>query len=103
MPRGPDHAAIRARETEALELGLAALSDLPGIAACRVPDPTGNPLERVQIDVDAEKLGAGAAVITASARNSGTEGYLGWLGNGLVLRPGGVVRLRIQRGPSARF
>lgn len=61
-----DHAAIRARETAALELWRKALSDLPGISAYRVPDPTGNPLERLQVDVDPEKAGAGAPVITAA-------------------------------------
>ncbi|TCT44463.1 aminotransferase class V-fold PLP-dependent enzyme [Martelella mediterranea] len=61
-----DHAAIRAQENAALELWLDALRGIPGISAYRVPDPTGNPLERLQIDVDAEKLGAGAPVVVAA-------------------------------------
>ncbi|MDP0926985.1 aminotransferase class V-fold PLP-dependent enzyme [Paracoccus onubensis] len=56
-----DHDAIRAAETHALEMWQAALTDLPGITPIRVPDPTDNPLERLQIWIDPAKAGASAA------------------------------------------
>jgi L-seryl-tRNA(Ser) seleniumtransferase len=58
-----DHAAIRAQETMALELWQDALSGIPGVAAARVADPTGNPLERLQVDIDDAVLGVGAATV----------------------------------------
>ena len=56
-----DHEAIRAEETRALEMWQAALADLPGIAARRIPDPTRNPLERLEVHVDPSLAGASAA------------------------------------------
>jgi L-seryl-tRNA(Ser) seleniumtransferase len=47
-----DHAAVRARETEALQLWLSALQGRPGVAAAIVPDPTANPLDRLQVAVE---------------------------------------------------
>ena len=46
-----DHAGIRQRERAALDLWLDALRGLPGIEAVIVPDPTGNPLDRLQVSV----------------------------------------------------
>ncbi len=56
-----DHDAIRARETHALEMWQAAIADLPGITPIRIPDPTNNPLERLQVWVDPAQAGASAA------------------------------------------
>jgi D-glucosaminate-6-phosphate ammonia-lyase len=47
-----DHAAIRARETEALVLWRETLQARPGLTAVIVPDPTDNPLERLQVAVE---------------------------------------------------
>lgn len=47
-----DHAAIRARETEALQLWRQRLEGRPGVATAIVPDPTANPLDRLQVAVD---------------------------------------------------
>jgi L-seryl-tRNA(Ser) seleniumtransferase len=47
-----DHAAIRAIETSHLQLWMGRLADQPGVVARVVPDPTGNPLERIAVDVD---------------------------------------------------
>ena len=55
-----DHAGIRARETQALHLWRDTLQDLPGVTAAIVPDPTDNPLERLQVTI-----GPAAAHITA--------------------------------------
>ena len=44
-----DHAAVRLRETEALHLWRDVLAGRPGIAATVVPDPTSNPLDRLQV------------------------------------------------------
>ncbi|RNF34729.1 aminotransferase class V-fold PLP-dependent enzyme [Paracoccus methylarcula] len=61
-----DAAAIRAAERAALDEWQAAVADLPGITARIVPDPTGNPLDRLQIDVDPQEAGANAAVFAAA-------------------------------------
>jgi len=47
-----DHAAVRARETRALHLWRDALQGRPGVTAAIVPDPTGNPLDRLQVAVE---------------------------------------------------
>ncbi len=47
-----DHAGIRARERKALDLWVKTLEGRPGIAARITPDPTGNPLDRLRIDID---------------------------------------------------
>lgn len=56
-----DHAAILEQESAALDLWLDAVSGMPGINAFRIDDPTKNPLQRLQINVDACKAGANAA------------------------------------------
>jgi L-seryl-tRNA(Ser) seleniumtransferase len=48
-----DHAGIRAREQQALDLWLTTLNGLPGVRAYLVPDPTNNPLDRVKVDISA--------------------------------------------------
>ena len=58
-----DHAAIRAEERAALDLWLQKLTGIPGITPRIVPDPTGNPLDRLQIDVDPAQAGTTAAAI----------------------------------------
>ena len=47
-----DHAAIRARETEALHLWRDALQGRPGVTCAIVPDPTRNPLDRLQVALE---------------------------------------------------
>ena len=44
-----DHAGVRARETDALRLWEGALQGRPGVTATVVPDPTDNPIERLQV------------------------------------------------------
>jgi len=46
-----DHEGIRAREQKALDLWMEALGELKGLDVSIVPDPTGNPLDRVMIRV----------------------------------------------------
>jgi D-glucosaminate-6-phosphate ammonia-lyase len=48
-----DHAGIRAREQQVLDLWLATLDGLPGVRAYLVPDPTNNPLDRVKVEISA--------------------------------------------------
>lgn len=55
-----DHAAVRARERGSLELWRERLARWNGVRPEIVPDPTNNPLERLQVNVDAT-----AARITA--------------------------------------
>ncbi|MEF2070147.1 aminotransferase class V-fold PLP-dependent enzyme [Consotaella aegiceratis] len=49
-----DHAGIRARERAALDLWLETANALPGLEARIVPDPTDNPLDRLEITVTPE-------------------------------------------------
>ncbi len=58
-----DHDAVRARERAALDMWLGALSGIDGVQAHVVPDPTNNPLDRLQVDIDAKALGASAATL----------------------------------------
>jgi len=60
-----DHAGIRAREDAALATWLTALQGLPGIVARIVPDPTDNPLDRLEVTVGPES-GFSAAGLTAA-------------------------------------
>jgi L-seryl-tRNA(Ser) seleniumtransferase len=46
-----DHAGIREREMAALQLWLSALAGIAGVSAHIIPDPTNNPLDRLQVDV----------------------------------------------------
>ena len=46
-----DHAAVRARESGYLKLWRERLATVPGLRPSIVPDPTGNPLERLRLDV----------------------------------------------------
>ena len=47
-----DHAAVRARESAALHLWRDRLSRWPGVGPTIVPDPTNNPLDRLQVQID---------------------------------------------------
>ncbi|MHA6691568.1 aminotransferase class V-fold PLP-dependent enzyme [Devosia sp. A449] len=49
-----DHAGIRARERQALDLWVETLEGRPGITATIVPDPTDNPLDRLKVVIDPE-------------------------------------------------
>ncbi|MBN9335932.1 aminotransferase class V-fold PLP-dependent enzyme [Devosia sp.] len=49
-----DHDGIRARERAALELWMETLEGRPGITPKIVPDPTDNPLDRLEVRVDPE-------------------------------------------------
>jgi D-glucosaminate-6-phosphate ammonia-lyase len=62
-----DHAGIRARERAALDLWLGALRDLPGIFARIVPDPTGNPLDRLEVAIRPESGFTAASLAAALA------------------------------------
>ncbi|MCC7320225.1 MAG: PLP-dependent transferase [Rubellimicrobium sp.] len=55
--RTRDHAAMRRREGAALALWSGAVSGLPGVRARAVPDPTGNPLDRLELVLDPEAAG----------------------------------------------
>jgi L-seryl-tRNA(Ser) seleniumtransferase len=55
-----DHAAIRARERGYLDLWVSRFSALPGVKAEIIPDPTGNPIDRLKLSVDPELAGTTA-------------------------------------------
>lgn len=56
-----DHQGVREEEHRVLELWRSRLSQLPGVKPVIVPDPTGNPLSRLQVEIDADEAGASAA------------------------------------------
>lgn len=56
-----DHEAAKKREQETLENWKQAISGINGIRPQIVADPTGNPLNRLQVNVDPSKAGASAA------------------------------------------
>jgi D-glucosaminate-6-phosphate ammonia-lyase len=64
-----DHKAVRARETGYLKLWMDRLAKVPGLKPSIVPDPTGNPLDRLKLEVDAAESGTTAwALASALAR-----------------------------------
>ncbi|MER8742956.1 aminotransferase class V-fold PLP-dependent enzyme [Mesorhizobium sp. M1004] len=65
-----DHAGIRRREEAALHLWEDALQGLPGIVANIIPDPTANPLDRLQIFVSSESRFSAAGLASALAAGS---------------------------------
>lgn len=65
-----DHAGIRRREEAALDLWKDALQGIPGIGAEIVPDPTANPLDRLQVFVRPESRFTAAGLASALAAGS---------------------------------
>lgn len=61
-----DADAIRAREKATLHEWKSALTGLLGVNAHIVADPTHNPLDRLQIEIDPDVAGANAAVLAAA-------------------------------------
>jgi L-seryl-tRNA(Ser) seleniumtransferase len=62
-----DYDGIRARERAALGRWLSALDGIAGIAASVVPDPTGNPLDRLEVLVGPESGFTAAGLANALA------------------------------------
>lgn len=52
-----DHDAVRRRERGYLDLWAARLSGMPGVKAEIIPDPTGNPIDRLKLSVDPDRAG----------------------------------------------
>ncbi|CDX34425.1 conserved hypothetical protein [Mesorhizobium sp. ORS 3359] len=65
-----DHAGIRRREEAALNLWKDALQGIPGINAQIIPDPTNNPLDRLQVFVRPESRFTAAGLASALAAGS---------------------------------
>lgn len=65
-----DHAGIRRREEAALNLWKDALQGIPGIGAQIIPDPTANPLDRLQVFVRPESRFTAAGLASALAAGS---------------------------------
>ncbi len=65
-----DHAGIRQREDAALHLWRNTLQGIPGIVANIIPDPTANPLDRLQIFVLPESRFTAAGLASALATGS---------------------------------
>ena len=61
-----DHAGIREQEQAALDLWSAALEGIDGVTARPVADPTGNPLDRLEVMIDARILSADASGIASA-------------------------------------
>lgn len=58
-----DHDGVRKQERAALDLWAQTLGGIDGVDPQIVPDPTGNPLDRLQVNIDAAVLGASAATV----------------------------------------
>jgi L-seryl-tRNA(Ser) seleniumtransferase len=65
-----DHAGIRRREEAALNLWKEALQGISGISAEIIPDPTNNPLDRLQVFVRPESRFSAAGLASALAAGS---------------------------------
>lgn len=65
-----DHAGIRRREEAALNLWKDALQGISGINAQIIPDPTNNPLDRLQVFVRPESRFTAAGLASALAAGS---------------------------------
>jgi D-glucosaminate-6-phosphate ammonia-lyase len=61
-----DHAAVRAFERDHLQLWLECLGRLPGLDVAIVPDPTDNPLDRLEVTVDPGEAGTTAWVLATA-------------------------------------
>jgi D-glucosaminate-6-phosphate ammonia-lyase len=61
-----DHAEVRAREAAYLRLWLDSFNTIPGFEAQIVPDPTDNPLDRLQLRVDPAEAGTTAWCLAAA-------------------------------------
>lgn len=61
-----DAKAIREVEQASLEEWRDAIANLPGITPRIVPDPTNNPLDRLQVEIDPKQAGASAGVFAAA-------------------------------------
>ncbi|TGQ09846.1 MULTISPECIES: aminotransferase class V-fold PLP-dependent enzyme [unclassified Mesorhizobium] len=65
-----DHTGIRRREEAALNLWKDAVQGIPGINAQIIPDPTNNPLDRLQVFVRPESRFTAAGLASALAAGS---------------------------------
>ena len=61
-----DHAAVRARETSYLALWRERFASVPGLRPSITPDPTGNPLDRLRLEVIAAEAGTTAWALSAA-------------------------------------
>jgi L-seryl-tRNA(Ser) seleniumtransferase len=61
-----DHAAVRALERRHLDLWLDRLAGLQGLQVSLVPDPTGNPLDRLQVEVVPGEAGTTAWALASA-------------------------------------
>ncbi len=61
-----DHVGIREQEQAALDLWSTALEGIDGVTARPVADPTGNPLDRLEVMIDARILGADASGVASA-------------------------------------
>jgi uncharacterized pyridoxal phosphate-dependent enzyme len=61
-----DHAAVRARETGYLELWRMRFAAVPGLKPSIVPDPTGNPLDRLKLRVVEAEAGTTACALAVA-------------------------------------
>ena len=61
-----DHAAVRARERGFLELWHERLNGLTGVSATIIPDPTDNPLDRLEVRIDPARAGATAWALSSA-------------------------------------
>ena len=61
-----DHAAVRARETSYLAFWRERFASVPGLRPSITPDPTGNPLDRLRLEVIEAEAGTTAWALSAA-------------------------------------
>ncbi|ALN75513.1 aminotransferase class V-fold PLP-dependent enzyme [Aureimonas sp. AU20] len=68
-----DHAGIRARESEALDVWQRTLADFAGVEAAIDPDPTDNPLDRLKVHVNPAEAHITAWDLADALASNGTH------------------------------
>ncbi len=61
-----DHKGIREHETAVLNIWMRTLSGIDGVTPRIVADPTGNPLDRLEVQIDAKQLGVDASGLASA-------------------------------------
>ncbi len=61
-----DHKSIREHETAVLNIWMRTLSGIDGVTPRIVADPTGNPLDRLEVQIDAKQLGVDASGLASA-------------------------------------
>lgn len=65
-----DHRAIKVEQERVAETFIAGLNNLAGVTVSLSPDPTGNPIDRVKVAIDADTTGLDAHELTTALKGN---------------------------------